>query len=406
MKREWLSGLILAVLALLYAVQIFSPLRLSTDSIVFLSLAAEAADSAKWFPLAEHTVFPPVYATMIALLDRAHLAGPVAFVFLNELFLAAGVFFSMLCWRDVFGFSANVCRWMACVLLSAFPLIKHAMLAQSDVMFFGLAMLAIWLLVRAERSSQKWTWHVAALLAIMLAFEARTAAVALVPAFIWAAWPQRWPRWWLLAGGALIPVIGLLALSSTRYFREALARYEDAGSNGLLLQLTGHFTELGELALNLPAERLPGFAQPLVLCAGVALFGTLGIAMWWRRARFGVIEVYLLCYALLIFVWPYRDQRFWIPALPLLLSTAAVVISRLKFAPVTATAWFLVTGFFALAFSTRLAFSGERFPELYGGGSLRAVYEAAWHQQPLPAGDNEAALAVLKRYGSGRSSSR
>ncbi|MGC3988634.1 MAG: hypothetical protein QM796_02900 [Chthoniobacteraceae bacterium] len=394
------SGIALLLLAVAYLLQACGPLRLDTDSLIFLSTGAQAADSAQGFPLASGKVFPPVYATLIALLDRAHLAGPLAFVLLNGAFIALGLVFTMKWWREEFAFSASDCRWMACLTLLSFPLIKHALLPQSDVAFFGMVMLVLWLLIRAWQAEPRWRWLVAALLVLALAMATRTAAVALVPAWIWTAWPRRWPRWWLLAGAAVVPVVGLAALSTTRYFHEASGQYSALGVSGVLLIAMNHVAELGQLLVNLPLERLKPVLQPLVYLAGVVLLIGVALVLWWRRRQFGPIEVFLLCYGLLIFIWPYRDVRFWLPAIPVLLAMVGYLFRQ---AP-PAAAWLVgagysLAGLLALGFATWLTFSGAQFPNRYGDGTLRAAYQAVWTGTPLPAGGNEMAYIILKRYG-------
>jgi len=407
MKTARWSGIVLGLLGVIYLVQTFGPLRLDTDSLIFLSTGAQAADSPQWFPLASGKVFPPVYSTLIALLDRAHLAGPAAFVLLNCAFVALGLVCAVKWWREEFEFLPSTCGWMAGLVLLSFPLIKHALLPQSDVAFFGLAMLVLWLLIRAWKAESRLPWLMVSLVVLAVAMATRTAAVALVPAWIWTAWPRRWPRWWLLGGAVLLPVVGLAALSTTRYFHEALGQYASLGFSGILQIGLNHVAELGELLVNLPLERLKPVLQPLVYLAGVIVMAGVGAALWLRREKFGPLEVFLLCYALLIFIWPYRDVRFWVPAIPVLL---AMLTHLFRQAPV-ALGWvvgagYSLAGILALGFATWLTFSGPQFPDRYGDGTLRTAYQAVWNGTQLPADGNQSAYAILQRYGSPRKNLR
>jgi hypothetical protein len=86
-----------------------------------------------------------------------------------------------------------------------------------------------------------------------------------------------------------------------------------------------------------------------------------------------------------LFVWPYRDTRFWLPVLPFLFT---YIFEALRFLPGDAllrqriqTAYqlsFIVLGIVSLANLTYVTFSGNRFAERYANGSYRASYCAAW----------------------------
>jgi hypothetical protein len=103
-----------------------------------------------------------------------------------------------------------------------------------------------------------------------------------------------------------------------------------------------------------------------------------------RRAIPGPIEVFLCGYAAVLFVWPYYDARFWLPAIPLLFAFAAVSVERLmrvRLAPQLVAAYvvlFALLGAGAIAYSSRVTFAGAKFPDVYGDDTLRSTYCVAF----------------------------
>jgi hypothetical protein len=92
------------------------------------------------------------------------------------------------------------------------------------------------------------------------------------------------------------------------------------------------------------------------------------------------VDVFFLAYLALIFGWPFFDSRFWVPVVPVLAAYMAIFFTKMlpaRAASVAGPAYavlFVTAGCIAAAYSLWLTFSGERFPDRYGRGAMRAEY--------------------------------
>jgi hypothetical protein len=168
--------------------------------------------------------------------------------------------------------------------------------------------------------------------------------------------------------------------------------------------------EWGELMINTSMAQLPGALQAVVPWAGAigAFLVCFGAA---RRARFGVVDAYAACYIAILLVWPYRDSRFWLPVFPILAAYSWLALEKLagvawvRRARVIHITVFSLMGCAGLYYSSHISLSGERFPELYGGGIYRESYRALESKR---SGGNDAInrgdpqlIRLIERYGSG-----
>ena len=307
---------------------------------------------------------------------------------------------------------------LCCLIMLSFVLVKHMTLPLTDVSFLGLFTLAVLLIsrVRDEEGKMKWKWLGLALLLTVAATTVRTAGVALLPAFAWVvglpllAGIDKFRKkhaivlWSSLFGLLLFGLASGFFISKTQYFAEMKSVYFHDGVSGRLLKnLIGHTTDMGEIGINMPAAKAPASLKPVIPLAGVLLIGIILRGVWLRRRFFGVLEITLLTYGGLIFVWPYLDARFWLPALPLFTGFIALALvdaaktQIFKFAGIALCVWFVVAGSAALAYSTRISLAGNRFAEVYGDGSLRPTYRAAFSGKTNGV-ENTEAIFLLKRY--------
>jgi hypothetical protein len=162
--------------------------------------------------------------------------------------------------------------------------------------------------------------------------------------------------------------------------------------------------------LNTSMAKLPQSIQAIVPCAGAlgALLVSVGAV---RRAKIGIVDIYMLGYTTILLVWPYRDCRFWLPVLPLLAAYAWSALGGVARFPwarrvrIAYIAVFALMGCISLFYSSRISLAGERFPDLYGNGIYRESYRAlaAAHSDggsQSNQGDPKL-IRLIERYGSG-----
>jgi 4-amino-4-deoxy-L-arabinose transferase-like glycosyltransferase len=412
------GGIASVVLVGVYALQVETPLRLNTDSVVYLSIARSLSTG---HGLPAHADFPPGLPALYAVLDLAGIGRSWAIVALNVAFLALAVATTILIYRRALGIGREASVFLACGLLLSYVLVKHAALVVSDVPFLGVssAALALFTVAAHERSGRRFVALALGLGLAVAATTIRTAGIALAPAALVAALEAARAgvplRGWLRTRGAAIVLaccalagaFSALALSSSRYFANASVGY---GQTTLRSELAGHLRNVGEIGANIPETRLPHVVHPLLVPVGLVVITVLCVGLWRGRRRAEPAQAFALAYLVLVFVWPYTDARFWIPLIPLAIGYAYVAVRpilRHRAAVVLAGAYvavFAVLGLAALAYDTRLSYSGARFPDLYGsdaaGVTLQPTYRVAFGEaQP---GDetlvNPRALAVLRHW--------
>ena len=403
-----LAWVVLAGLCAVYLVQTRSPLRLKADAVELLALGASWADGHGFVINGVPSHFPPGLPLTLGVMTRLGITRSATIILLNCASLGLGITFGCLILRDVARWRGLALVAAACFMLLSFPAIKHVTLPLSDIPYFGGSMVALYAISRVEMGNDAGfsaTGAVRALLAVLLvviAVSLRTVGVALLPALIWAAVPAPVRRnvWAMFRSGPLatagalagVALIGAAAaallISRTRYGHEMLDVYGQIGATRAPLALARwRLGEFSELAVNLPLAKLPHVAWPIAHTAGAVVMALFLAGLWLRRRDWRAIDVYAVCYAAIFAVWPYSgDARFWLPLLPLLLLYVCTALSNLlplaakRALLVLSALLYVTTGAAMLLYSTRISFSGDRFPDLYGSDQTRATYRVAWGQ--------------------------
>jgi hypothetical protein len=172
-----------------------------------------------------------------------------------------------------------------------------------------------------------------------------------------------------------------------------------------------HFSDLTEVFLNMPANKvigyIPGGAGPAVFVVlGVACLAWLLYNTFSRKSKVPFyIRMYLLFYVIIIMNWPYYDPRFWVPILPLLvvviLQTPFNNIAWLKGVSRLYLAAYLALGLFAAVYSLYIGLDKERFAQKQAAGVYRNEYEIKYFGKPLSDTAkhvDEEVLNILKKY--------
>jgi len=393
-------------------------LRLTGDSIVLLSIASSAADGHGFLDHGQKTHYPVGYPAMVVCLERVGAARPWGLVGFNALFLFIGFACAKAVARQYFELSNEWAVTTVLFTALSFALVKHFTLPLTDIPFFGVSMVAIVLLVRAEKESgmRYCLFWVAALTTSVLGALVRPIAVALFPSLAWSLGAhlgvgnilrQNKRMILIIVGSAAVLCCAIsVLLLHTKYVQEAVSVLAGQGlAHGARNILLYRVHEFGELSINAPASKL-GKLSPLVWLVGA--IASVALVLCFRRCRPGIVEVYLAAYATILFLWPYGDTRFWTPVLPLIF---AELFSLLR--PWTFTGWkkrasmlyaagYMLAGFAALAYSTRITFSGRDFPYRYGDNHLRSTYELFYSYPRVDRSIDGPALQILQRYSGGK----
>jgi hypothetical protein len=392
-------------------------LRLNGDSIVLLSMASSAADGNGFLDHGRKTHYPQGYPAMVVCLERVGASRSWGLVGLNALFLCIGFAGAYYIARHYFQLNGN---WATTTLLFTalnFALIKHFTLPLTDVPFFGVSLVALALIVRAEkeRSALYYLFWGEAFLSAILGVLVRPVAIALFPCLAWSLSAhlglgkilqvnKRMLIGCCVLAGALAYAASILLLR-TKYVQEAMSGFaRDGLGRSIRNILLFRVHEIGELFLNAPASKL-GSLSLLVWPVGVTV--AVALLLYIRHFRLGSAEAYLGAYTFIFLLWPYGDTRFWTPVLPLIFAELFSLARPWAFtgwkkqASVAYATVYVLMGFAALGYSTWITFSGRDFPRRYGDDHLRPTYQSFYSDPKTDSSKvNESALELLRRYSS------
>lgn len=394
-RRLNFLAVVLIALTVIYCLQILSPLRLDTDAVTYLSLSESALAGKGFVYQGEATHFPVGFPLIIVGLDLLGIANSYSFVSLNIFFLSIGIVASDSIFRQNFGIKPRVSMLLCCLTLLSYVFIKHTTIPVSDIPYFGVSMLCLSLLGWFERSRSQ-NQYQTILLAIGLALMAisiRTIGVALLPALLWAVLKNKGlikfsptvyrGRNFLVIATSTILLLGFL-VSRTSYFHEATTIYASTGlSQAVIYNVSYILKAWGEIAINIPASKSFWLLKLLYPLMGALVFVLVLRGLWLRRQVFGTVEIYILGFIFILFVWPYYGVRLWLPIVPLLMGLVTLACQqqfkrfRLKWVAILYLGIFAILGTGALGYSTRITFAGSKFPEVYGNGMYTQTYQLA-----------------------------
>jgi hypothetical protein len=368
-----------AVLAVAYIVQAATPLRIEDDSTEYLVIAAWIADG---HGIPSDAAFPPGLPFMLASLDSLGIARSWAITLLNLVFLGIGLGATAHILRRGLGYSRNAVLGVCLLTALAFAIVRATSHPLSDIPFFGLSLAAIAFSTEARRRASVALLLPAGALTLA-AISVRTLGVALVPAVL-AALPPRARRVGLPAL-LVVGSVGFAVFGPRRYVSEALDEWRSDPLRRLVSHSWDLLGALGELALNVPHERVPDALAELYPLVGLGMLIPLAGGAWLLRHRAPVEVGFVASVTVILIVWPFTDSRLLLPTTPLLIACVVAWVQAMRprrWLPSAAWAWvavFAVAGITSLAVSTRITFAGDRFPELYNE-NLRSTYRVAWGQ--------------------------
>ena len=419
--KRWAAWVVIPVLLGCYSLQIVSPLRLTPDSVVLLSVADSVSHGGAFLDQGRPTVYPPAYPAVLAVLIKMGLGRSSVIISVNLILLFAALAGA----RQVLILAIPQLRasafWICVLCALSYVLVKHVAMPLTDVAFFCAAM---WALVAFERASALEPGRAALFQAILgwgltlLAISIRRTGITLIPAFLYAVSahpslrpflariPRRMKIVLSISFGVAILTAAVAALLTSTLLDLAIATANTSVPEFMLRIVSYRFTELGELACNVPVSKAPAVLRVLILPAGVIALTAVLRGIHFKRTNLNPTDLFFCSYLGVLIVWPYMDPRFWLPAIPLLVAYAILAIQRLstKFVLVCAAIYctlFVLAGCAALIYSTKMTFAGPRFAERYADISLRPSYCEVFRScsQNLGAGKPDPKVVyLLKRY--------
>jgi hypothetical protein len=428
--RNPVSLAILAV-SLFYLLQPASPLRLNTDAVTLLSMAASAEKTGNFYPDYDSSRYPLGYPFTILQMGRLGLANSQGFIFLN--LLGAAVMLTAFAKIDQGAerqrrFSATAI--VVLLTLLSFTVIKHITVPLSDFLYLIFAYLALYGMHQILHSKTGQTgfkaWHLGSATCILLALSVRNAGVSLIPVFLLAILsPKGTGQLTTLAelfshlNRKIVSLVLVLSLIVTGVLASVMSQQtmfvdfftSKIAELGLTSIWSGRLTELGELLLNVPSGRLggiPGSGLWLTI-TGLVVASLLVFDLWSRRSRWDLLDWFFMLNVALLLVWPHHDARFWIPVLPILLRNFLTAVESLW--PQKLPRWSIAIpmllhvtgGMLALAYSSWLSLSGKEFALRYGSNAeLKRSYLEAFDMPASPDVINVPAsatkVALLRKF--------
>jgi hypothetical protein len=351
--RPWQGAAGLALLHLLVVLPLVGTTPFEGgDNATYLALARSLLEDGSyrdlWDPAAAaHTQYPPGWPLVLAAAMAVGIQPWTGFKVLVALFSAAAVALSYLWARRVS--SPGVALGVGLLLAIGFGVADLARTELADVPFWTFSMLALWGFSRLPPSPPRAAPPIPAPAAlpalalaaagVLLAYGTRSAGLPLLAAAAaWLVWTRRW-RALAFVAAVVSPFTLAWALRGRAVGAGGYGQYlwlvdpyrPDRGTVG-----PGELVErLGRNAAAYASEHLPfllagegasGLGWPL----GVAVL-VLAAAGWALRARRGggLAEWWLPLYLGLVLLWPYEwaGARFLLPALPVLLLSAAEALA-------------------------------------------------------------------------------
>ncbi len=412
---------VITFVAILYAIQVLSPLRLGGDANAYLSMALSGAEGQGLYANNPNTHFPPGYPAILAGFIKLGLGSSFIIVALNLLALTIGMVCAYRLLQEVYDLSSRITLAICCFVLFSYIYFQYSTRPYSEMTFLAVSILCLWLMWQSDSNKKgiHWGFFTMACLVAAWAVVIRTIGITLFPVLCWLLIFRTKLRSMLHAVvmkyriarvAAAFCLMGatfamLWILSGSQYYKEMIGRYQQNGVLSTTFKTLGYrLTEWGQLITNCPFSFAPIPLKGLFPIAGAIAFG-IGVYGFLQRRRYDCTDMYVAVYVAVLLLWPYWDARFWLPVMPFIVATAWRGVS-----PLIQRSWahyifgayitcFCLVGLLGLAYNTRISISGKNFPTYYHYPGLQNTYKLAWgkkHRQQS-GNVNEQVLKLLRQ---------
>ena len=397
-RTQQLFTLLTAAIAIVYLTNAFTPLHLHVDSVRYYNIkdCIELGCPPESFAATDY--LPIGYTGLLLLLSKAGILTAPVIVIVNCLFLFGALYFLHRVLRKIVSPALlilfTVFNWTV-IKFAAHPL------SEMQYLFFSCASLYYF-----DRFLQRNSYlHLGlAFVFCFITILTRTVGIALLPAlFAGIAWQHRARLRNVVVRNKFLVVAALALIALFLFFGKEELRIIDYITNlqqffsgGILNFFTTnigyHATELTEITINLPSNKVTGFlpgsmGNYLFIGGGIMLICWFLYLLLRKSSLPFFIRAYLGFYILIILNWPYYDPRFWVPVIPLL---AALVMTFnfdsnkvLKFLSRAYLVFYIAVGFAAAAYSLYVGLDKKRFATNHAAGAYRNEYEIHFFGKPL-----------------------
>ncbi len=411
---EYLVKAVLYGLAAIYLLNCMSHLRLHTDMLRYFAIKDCVELGCPPDSVAAKDYLPWGYTGLLLVLSKIGILKSAVLVFINCLYLFGGLYFV----RKLCGFRVSSFIPALLVLLNwtVIKFVTHP-LSEMQYLFFSMASLYYF---HCYTERKRVVYLLAAFAAAALAFVTRSVGLALAAALAAGlVWAYRLQLMELIRRNRLLFAVVIAIFAGVVIFSKQLGLNHYTGVFGKQFRegltfgkmLKWHFTEWAELCLNMPGIKLEAYfgAGPvgiLFFVAGIFFFSGFVYLLFFRKNDIPVIaKLYLFCYSVLMFDWPFYDPRFWVPVVPLI----AVVFCTISFRgpgwrKVLAGGWltvYVLPGTLWVLYFTYTSVSAQTMAKTQASGAFRNEYETIWYGKPLSDTArhiDSAALEVIRRY--------
>jgi hypothetical protein len=398
----------LAALAVMYLVQVATPIRLDTDSVRYLMIAIGIADGVQ----VDNIGAPSGYPALVGALIRAGLGSTPWIIGLNVVFIGGGL---IALWQLSRHHELIVRQWTILLSLLSFSMLRAVVMPNTEPVYFGISLVALAAMDAAisEQSRRRFLYIAGALVLTVFAVTVRLVGVSLIPALVMtivATLPiigRRAARRSavmvviaVIAGTAVAAIVVSEQGTLTRYLFESKAIRGFPALDIAVRQLRFMLRGMEVVFINAPLPRL--YASRTVfpwlgILPMVFLLGTVRRAKWRPP-----VSIYVISYGLILLAWPFFARRLWLPILPLLILHAGAALRTFTLprwgrrVVAAYIAFFILTGVACLGYITRITLAGKKFRAEYGvaGGMASPEHEMTMH--------NTYARKIISRLDSGR----
>ena len=392
-----LLKLAIMAMGIVYLAGCFTPLHLHFDSIRYYNIKDCLQYGCPSDSFAATDYLPYGYTALLIVLSKIGLLSAFSITLINCLYVFAALYLI----QKIFGQLVSPLLLVLVVLFN-WVLIKFVTHPLSEMQYIFFSAVSLYFFHRFRQNKNFFLLGLSFLFCFLTVLT-RTVGIALLPAlFLGVAWEYKDELARIIRKNKIALVLLVLAGIGAVFFAKQLkildytsllkGPLEKGVGNFIGENLSNHFTELSEVFLNLPSNKILPFLPSsigtvLFIVLGVLFFAWIMFCTFSRKSQIPFyIKVYLLFYSIIILNWPYYDPRFWVPVLPLIVA----VILRTPFHAYPLLKWvgraylviYLVLGLFAAGYSLYVGFNKERFAEKHAKGVYRNEYETHFFGKP------------------------